>query len=124
MNILAIDVGEKRIGLAWVNTTIGVVLPFGVVKTVEELVKLINGESMDVIVVGVPLSMTGGETEHTIKIRSFAKNLSEKIGMSVEFFDERFSSKQADAMGGSVTRDEKSAMIILQSYIESRKLGK
>ncbi len=124
MNILAIDVGEKRIGLAWVNTTIGVVLPFGVVKTVEELAKLINGESMDVIVVGVPFSMTGGETEHTIKIRSFAKTLSEKIGMGVEFFDERFSSKQADAMGGSVTRDEKSAMIILQSYIESRKLGK
>jgi RNase H-fold protein (predicted Holliday junction resolvase) len=36
----------------------------------------------------------------------------------IEFFDERFTSQQADAMGGSVSRDEKSAMAILEGYLE------
>lgn len=121
MNILAIDHGEKRIGLAWVDTGINVVLPLGVVQNELELIKVINEENPDKIIIGLPLSLKNEETKHTEIIRAFAGRVSAQVNIPIEFFDERFSSKQADTMSGGVSRDEKAAMIILQSYLESKK---
>jgi putative Holliday junction resolvase len=127
MNILALDYGEKRIGLAWADTGIGVVLPFGVVKNVEpivvlkELGKMVVSEKIDLVVAGIPLGMDGGENKNTEKIRKFVENLKMEIDVPVELVDERFSSQQADVMGSGVSRDEKSAMVILESFLEQWK---
>jgi putative Holliday junction resolvase len=127
MNILALDYGEKRIGLAWSDTGIRVVLPFGVVKNQEasimykELGKMVASEKIDLVVVGLPLSLDGSENKNTERIRKFVEDLKMEIDVPVEFFDERFSSQQADAMGAGVSRDEKSAMVILESFLEQRK---
>ena len=48
MNIIAIDFGTKNIGLAWCDTGIGAVLPFGVVKNAGEAAKIINEEKSTV----------------------------------------------------------------------------
>jgi len=62
MNILAIDFGTKKIGLAWVQKELGVVLPYGVVEEKpgesrhEQLVNLIKEERADKLVVGLPIS--------------------------------------------------------------------
>ena len=124
MNTLAIDFGQKRIGLAWVQEGLDVILPFGVIahdtwKTA--LPQLIEEEGIQNVVVGNPLSMDGGENANTVRIREFATMLETLTSVPVVLYDERFSSKQADAMGGTATRDEKSAMVILQSYMESLK---
>jgi putative Holliday junction resolvase len=127
MNILALDYGEKRIGLAWTDTGIGVVLPFGVVKNeggntmYKEIGKTVVKEKIDLVVVGIPLGMDGGENKNTEKIRKFVENLKMEIDVPVEFVDERFSSQQADVMGSGVSRDEKSAMVILESFLEQWK---
>jgi putative Holliday junction resolvase len=121
MNILSVDYGQKRIGLAWSDTTIGVVLPFGVVKNEAELIKIIGEEKPDKIIFGLPLSLQNQETKHTEEIRKFVDKISSQIEVPIEFFDERFSSAQADAMGSGVSRDEKSAMIILEGYVEHLK---
>lgn len=118
MNILAIDYGKKRIGLAWVQVGLDVVLPFGVVSNMGELVELIKREGIDKLVVGMPTGLDGKENENTAKVKKFAEELREKTKLQVEFVDERFSSRQADNMGGDVSRDEKSAMVILSSYLE------
>jgi putative Holliday junction resolvase len=118
MNILSIDYGEKRIGLAWVDTGIGVVLPFGLALNKAELIKIIQEEKPDKLIIGLPLSLQNQETKHTEEIRKFADKLTSQIDVPIEFFDERFTSQQADAMGGSVSRDEKSAMAILEGYLE------
>jgi putative Holliday junction resolvase len=118
MNILSIDYGEKRIGLAWVDTGIGVVLPFGLALNEAELIKIIQEEKPDKLIIGLPLSLQNQETKHTEEIRKFADKLTSQIDVPIEFFDERFTSQQADAMGGSVSRDEKSAMAILEGYLE------
>lgn len=55
-------------------------------------------------------------------MEKFAEEIKEKTDVEIEFYDERFSSQQADRMGGCVSRDEKSAMVILQSYLDSKKL--
>lgn len=124
MNILSIDYGEKRMGLAWVDTGIGVVLPFGLALNEAELIKIIQEEKPDKLIIGLPLSLQNQETKHTEEIRKFADKLTSQIDVPIEFFDERFTSQQADAMGGSVSRDEKSAMAILEGYLERLKLQK
>lgn len=124
MNILGIDYGKKRIGLAWVQSGLDVVLPFGQItmqdthSTIRELADLISKENIDKVVVGLPLGMEGEENENTERVRKFVGELEKQIEIPVEFFDERFSSRQADAMGGDASRDEKAAMVILQSYID------
>jgi RNase H-fold protein (predicted Holliday junction resolvase) len=67
------------------------------------------------------LSLQNQETKHTEEIRKFVDKISSQIEVPIEFFDERFSSAQADAMGSGVSRDEKSAMIILEGYVEHLK---
>lgn len=122
MNILAIDFGTKNIGLAWCDTGIGVVFPFGVIKSEDrnkakrELEEFVKKERIDILIVGLPLSLDGGENKNTERIRDFAASLDVKI--KVEFFDERFTSRQADRSQGGASRDEKSAMVILEGYLQ------
>ncbi len=127
MNILALDVGKKRIGLAWCDTGVGVVLPYGVVEVVGSeaqvaaVLSLVKSERVDRIVIGLPLGLDGHENVHTTDIRAFGNALTNGGVQPVEFVDERFTSRLADAMGGSATRDEKAAMGILESYLERLK---
>lgn len=127
MNILAIDYGQKRIGLAWVDIDLKVVVPFGVIETrlpsgkprewMKELINLIQRENIGKLVIGLPLGLDGKENANTEKIRQVAATLQEQIDIPIEFFDERFSSHQADRTEGGVSRDEKAAMVILESFL-------
>ncbi len=121
MKILGIDFGTKNIGLAWTDTTLGMVLPFGVVKNTTELIKIIREERVDLIVFGFPITLTGQENKNTERIKKAAFEIQKQTGLEVQFFDERFTSQAADAVGPGVSRDEKSAMIILEGYLESLK---
>jgi len=118
MNILSIDYGKKRIGLAWVQEGLDVVLPYGVVKNMEELTELIIKEKIDKLIVGFPVGLDDKENANTKIVKEFALELKKKVNLPLEFVDERFSSAQADSMGGEVSRDEKAAMVILQSYLD------
>jgi putative Holliday junction resolvase len=120
MNILAIDYGKKRIGLAWCQKELGVVLPYGVIEGKEELVELIKTEKIDKLIVGLPLGLDGKENENTKRVREFASEIEKTAMVSVEFVDERFSSHQADRMGGEASRDEKAAMILLEAWLEKK----
>jgi putative Holliday junction resolvase len=127
MNILALDYGTKRIGLAWSDTTLGVILPFGVIEKpnvkakVKELAELLFKEKIQKVIVGYPLSLNGKENANTERIKKFVFELQKSTNVEVEYYDERFSSYGADAVGGGVSRDEKSAMIILESYLQRQK---
>jgi putative Holliday junction resolvase len=123
MNILAIDFGVKRMGLAWVQSGINVVLPFGVVdgqKWKTELPKLIREEKVDKLIVGNPLGLESQENFNTDRVAKFVEELQGFVDTPIELVDERFTTKQAQQMGGDATLDEKSAMLILQSYLDSQ----
>jgi putative Holliday junction resolvase len=127
MNILAIDYGSKNIGLAWVDTFLGVVLPFGTVQQpslrekIKELVEIISKERLDQIVVGFPVDRNGVENKNTERVKKFVFELQQKIKVPIEYFDERFTSQAADSLGDGVSRDERSAMIILEGHLERKK---
>jgi len=120
MNIIAIDFGTKNIGLAWADTAMGVVLPYGIIKK-EELSNFIKKEKIDKIIIGFPIGLDGKENTNSDRVKKFAQELESQISVPIEFFDERFSSVSADRMGDGVSRDEKSAMIILEHYLEAQK---
>ncbi|MFA6427601.1 MAG: Holliday junction resolvase RuvX [Candidatus Magasanikbacteria bacterium] len=125
MNILSIDYGTKNIGLAWCDSALGVVLPYGNVDAKKwkiEIVKLIETEKIHKAVVGLPVGLDGKENENTKRVRNFADELRKLADIPIEFIDERFSSHAADRMGeGGASRDERAAMIILQTYLDKLK---
>ena len=127
MNILSVDFGTKNIGLAWADTGIGAVLPYGLIKEekfktkLDQLADIIEVEKIDKVVIGLPMNLNGGENKNTERIRKFAEDLKGKISVPIEFMNEMFTSQQADRMGGDASRDEKSAMVILEDYLQKLK---
>jgi len=123
MNLLGIDYGKKRIGLAWVQDGLDVVLPFGIVDNErqtaynKQLLNLIKEENIDKVIVGFPLNVDGSDTNSTQGVLEFVDHLKTALNIPVEIVDERFTTAQAKQMGGGASLDEKSAMLILQSYI-------
>lgn len=127
MHLLSIDFGTKRLGLAWADTTLGVILPYGLVEEdampakAKAVAKLVNEEHIDQIVMGYPLNLQGKENTNTERVQKFVFELQKYTAVPVEYSDERFSSQQADAVGDGVSRDERSAMVILEGYLSKRK---
>ena len=117
---LGIDWGEKRIGLALGDSETGLALPFKVVGDLPELLKVIDVEKIDEIVLGEPKKMSGEAANDSWQ--GFFKDLRSAVSIPVHLLDERMSSLEADALpgekGDKAARDSVAAMIILQSYLD------
>jgi putative Holliday junction resolvase len=134
--IMAIDYGRKRSGLAVTDT---LQLIAGGLATVpgNEVVKYISEyilrEPVDRLIVGYPRQMNSEASENMKHVEAFVTHLKRAIpGIPVQYYDERFTTVLAHrAMidGGlkkkkrqdKALADEISAVIILQSYMESKK---
>ncbi|MFZ2189933.1 MAG: Holliday junction resolvase RuvX [Candidatus Magasanikiibacteriota bacterium] len=124
MNILGVDYGRKRIGLAWAQTGLDVVLPFGVVGNKDELVELIKKEKINKVIFGLPLGLEdSSENDNTRRIRKFADEVKKATNLEIDFADERLTTVEAEEMGGGVSLDEKAAMLILQTWLDSSSRG-
>lgn len=137
--LLALDVGEARIGVA--RGEIGSLLVFGRgaltrgrhADTVAEIVRLAREEGASRVVVGLPRRTDGTDSKQTQRVRSFAQAL-EREGLDVVFEDERFTTRIAtrrllDGTSGAAKRrekgrvDEESAVLILESYLRRTQEG-
>jgi putative Holliday junction resolvase len=134
--IMAIDYGRKRSGLAVTDT---LQLIAGGLATIpsNELVKYITEytlrEPVDRLIVGLPKQMNNEASENMKYVEAFVTHLKRAIpGIPVQYYDERFTSvlaQKAMIEGGLKKKkrqnkaliDEISAVIILQSYLESKK---
>lgn len=134
--ILAIDYGKRRTGLA---VTDELQLIAGGLTTVDTkelacfLLDYIKREPVERIIVGLPKQMNNQPSENMVRIEPFVNRLRKLVDIPVEYYDERFTSVLAQqailASGkGKMARrnkalvDEVSATIILQSYMESRRM--
>ena len=132
--ILAIDYGQKRVGLAVTDPLRLIANGLDTVNAADiiaYLEKYLSHDQVDKIVIGLPKQMSGEESESMKYIRPFVKKLEQKFpGMEIVFVDERFTSVLAHrAMldGGLKKKDRQnkelvdkiSATIILQTYLES-----
>lgn len=127
--ILAIDYGEKRIGLATAITELKVALPFGIIentgikKLTEDIMDICQKEGITRIVVGFPMGLGGAKTEQTERTEKFIAVLKEKAGIPVDTQSEIFTSRQAhgifkDAGVKKKRIDESAATLILTDYLE------
>ncbi|MGB2698653.1 MAG: Holliday junction resolvase RuvX [Candidatus Zixiibacteriota bacterium] len=132
---LGIDYGEKRIGLA-ISDPLGIIaqsLPTLILSKnqdiLSELKNLIGEYEISTMVLGLPKNMDGTLGEVGKKVMEFGKELSQKINIKVEFWDERLSSVESL----KILRDEKrkikrkkdlvdkiSASLILQGYLDRK----
>src|SRR3989338_6747100 len=115
MKFLGLDHGDKRIGIAVSDETMTFAFPRVVLqntKTVfEEIKKICGDENIVKIVVGVPISFSGGKSAQAEKIEKFGKELEAFSGIPVEYENEIFTTK--------IGRDDASAAaLILQGYLD------
>ena len=136
--ILCVDFGERRLGVALSDPGGMIASPFttlprrkGKRPPIADLIAIMDAQEVVEIVVGLPLTLAGDDSEWTTAVRSFAETLSTRSGRPVTLVDERFSSIVAEravrASGLKKTqREEKervdaaAAAVILQSYLNTR----
>jgi putative Holliday junction resolvase len=116
--VLALDYGAARTGVAVSDPTGTLARPVGVVPGaaretgLESLVRVIDEEQPELIVVGMPLTLRGRHGEQAEATAAFVDVLREKVNVPVETFDERFTSVLADG------DDARAAAHLLSSYLE------
>ena len=129
--ILAIDYGEKRIGLATADNELKVALPFGIIenkgikKLIAEIKEICQKEGITQVVVGFPMGLGGTKTKQTEKTEKFIAALKKEQEIPVDTQSELFTSRQAhgifkDAGVKKKRIDESAATLILADYLEKR----
>lgn len=124
--LLAIDFGEKRVGLATCDATGQVVAARRTLRrrsdaaAVEEIARFCREEEVEAVVVGVPRSPEGSESLLAPRIRSFGEKLSRATGLPVAYHEETLTSWQAERELRSPTKediDRSAAAILLADYL-------
>jgi putative Holliday junction resolvase len=127
--ILAIDYGEKRIGMAISDEYAQLALPYETIvnenlkTSIEKINQIVQEENVSQIVVGLPKGLNGQESNKQ-ELGKFVNKLKEVVKIPVELFDERMSSKAADRFKldsdkrETGWRDKVAATIILQDYLK------
>ncbi len=130
--IIALDVGDKRIGIAVSDPTCTIAYPLETYKRknerrdLEYIKELYSRLEADKIIIGLPLLLDGAEGTQAKKVKVFAEKL-RAMGLKIEFIDERFSTDEADDLlkekgqgwkERKSKRDAVAAAIILNNYIK------
>ena len=133
MRFLAIDLGDKRTGLAIGDDETRVASPLTVIEVargealIDAIADSINEHAPDAIVIGLPLNMDGTEGAQAKLVREFGEQLQGRCGVEVHYHDERLTSFAADQqMAGSGRthkqkkrlRDALAAAEILRGFLD------
>ena len=135
MRILALDIGEKRIGLS-VSDEMGLfahplqTLIFkGVEKLIESLKEIIVSKNVTELVIGIPYTLKGTKSEKTEEVLKIKESISKEIKLPIQEVDERLTTKMAEQtlknVGKKPSRnrdiiDQIAATHILQTYLDRR----
>lgn len=124
--LLALDYGTKKIGVAIGNTLTRQARPLTILvsdtrdQRFAALADLLGQWQPDRIVVGLPLTLDGGEQYASTRCRRFANQLKGRFGAVVELVDERGSSLEAqELLGTNEADDAAAAAVILQRYFDT-----
>lgn len=129
MNILGLDIGDSRIGIAMAGKGTKIATPLITISNDENLKKkiigLIGEYQIDTVVVGLPISLDGREGKQAKAVRKFIDDMGLKNIVKTVFFDERFTTKIAESNISPKNRknmsDTMSATVLLNDYLEKEK---
>jgi putative holliday junction resolvase len=139
VRVLGLDLGSKRIGVAVSDRSGTIASPLCVIKRGKnhsedhrEILKLIQEEEAELLVVGLPLTLKGEWGRAALVAKSEVEELTTVVGVPIVFHDERFTTITADRalmeakMRADARRrivDKIAAAVMLQSWLDSQKFA-
>lgn len=125
MRVLALDYGSARCGCAVSDRTGTLATPIEPVlrpatrKGFARVCDVVRDREAKLVVVGLPLSLSGSDSAQTSETRDFARRLSERLGVAVELYDERFTTLMASRDPGdpSASEDSRAAAHLLEGWL-------
>jgi putative Holliday junction resolvase len=136
--LAGIDYGTVRIGISVSDSRRSIASPYenytrrGLPADAKRFKQLVQEEQIVGFVVGLPVHGSGRESQKSHEARQFGAWLAEQTGVPVEYFDERYTSLEAEQhlMAAELTKkrrkarlDMLAAQILLQAYLESKSRG-
>ena len=128
MRILALDYGSARCGCAMSDPTATLATPIEPVlrpatrKGIARIGELVREREVQLVVVGLPLTLAGTDSAQTVEAREFAARLAERLSVPVELYDERFTTKMAQRDPGypGSSEDSRAAAHLLECWLTAR----
>ena len=137
MRILALDVGDRYIGVAVSDPTGLIASPLAVLERTggkrdyEKVLAVVKAQEAERIIIGMPMTMSGEEGEQAQATNIFIAALKERTALPIETLDERLTTVEADRRmreaGASSRRmrqrtDSQAAAVLLQAYLEAQRM--
>jgi putative Holliday junction resolvase len=130
MRVLALDYGSARCGCALSDPTGTIVTPIDIVERpatrrgLARLCSLVREREAELVVVGLPLTLSGSDSAQTREARAFARALAERLGeeIPVQMHDERFTTRiaQRQSAGAEAGEDARAAAHLLEDWLAAR----
>ncbi len=130
-NLMALDVGEVRIGVALANGIARIPQPLTTLTNgpdvIDQIAQLIRDNDVTRLIVGLPRGLSGQDTEQTRQVRNFAEQLKDKLTVGVHLQDEAVTSVHAESQLAAGRKpytkeqiDAEAATIILEDFLREQ----
>jgi putative Holliday junction resolvase len=123
---LALAVGDRRIGLAVGDDAFGLTRALPTLRRsrrlaadIERIASIARGEEVGALVIGLPLTLRGDESQQTERVRRFAASCA-AIGLPITLYDERNTTVEA-ARRGAEDPDAGAARVLLEDFLSTVK---
>jgi len=125
VRVLALDYGSARCGCALSDPTGTLATPIDPIERpatrrgFARLTELVRDRDVERVVVGLPLGLSGADTEQTREARAFAERLADAVDVPVEMYDERFTTAiaQRAPIDPRTSEDSRAAAILLADWL-------
>jgi putative Holliday junction resolvase len=124
VRVLALDYGSARCGCALSDPTGTLATPIDPIERpatrrgFARVTELVRDRGVERVVVGLPLGLSGADTDQTRETRAFADRLAGAVPVPVEMYDERFTTAIASRSGDSRTsEDSRAAAVLLEDWL-------
>ncbi len=133
--VMALDVGDRRIGVALSDPTGILASPATIIERVTDdgaidaILKIADEKDVSLMLAGLPMAMDGGIGQQAVKVQDFVERLGAKTSVPVEYRDERLTTVEAVRLrreGGGKKPNRKTrydamaAAVILQEYLDEK----
>jgi putative Holliday junction resolvase len=124
VRVLALDYGSARCGCALSDPTGTLATPIeevqrpGTRRGLARVAALVREREAERVVVGLPLGLSGDDTDQTREVREWAQRLARAVAVPVELYDERFTTAiAARSHGDRSSEDSRAAAVLLEDWL-------
>lgn len=127
--IVALDHGSARCGCAVSDPSRTLATPLAAIERPDTrrglaaVAQVVDAQDADAVVVGLPLTLRGEEGEQAEHARRFAERLRQAVGVPVELYDERLTTRMAERSGGAADSDSRAAAHLLEGWLAAQPAG-